>query len=398
MISVSRKNFMRWFSVAGMLSLPAFLLAAVASGTGLAPWYALARESTLVLSLGEAALGRPVLSWAGLALMSAVLFVAALECRRAFAEEELSGPDRLRLPALAALGGMLASGGAYALMSMDHVGREPWWVASLGTDMALGLAVLSLLGERVPGALKSFFAAMALFSLLGGAVVLAGVQASLPPWPALAAAGACGSALAGLRLAGVSLVSPYLLAGMLLWAALAGDGFLAVLAGPVTALFVPGRVRGTNSSPLLELEQDLLPTVCCVTLPGLVFILAGFSSGETAGESAGGSMREALPAFLAMLPARVAGIFGACWAGTKLGACSLPPGVGWKEFGGAALLGGAGFTVNVFLALALAGQDGPPVNEIRLAAAASSAVSLAGGYGLLRYALARRRNKAVQRS
>ena len=108
-------------------------------------------------------------------------------------------------------------------------------------------------------------------------------------------------------------------------------------------------------------------------------------------------MREALPAFLAMLPARVAGIFGACWAGTKLGACSLPPGVGWKEFGGAALLGGAGFTVNVFLALALAGQDGPPVNEIRLAAAASSAVSLAGGYGLLRYALARRRNKAVQR-
>lgn len=397
MISGSRKNFMRWFSVAGILSVPAFLLAAVASGTGLAPWYALARESTLVLSLGEGGLGRPVLSWAGLALMSAVLFVAALECRRALAEEELSGPDRLRLPALAAIGGMLAAGAAHAFLSAGHVGREPWWVASMGTDMALGLAVFSLLGERVPGALKSFFSSMALFSLLGAAVVLAGEQGSLPPWPVLAVAGASGSTLAGLRLAGVSLVSPYLLGGVVLWAALAGEGFLAVLAGPVTALFVPGRDRVGNSSPLLELEQDLLPTVCCVAFPFLVFVLAGFSPGEPAGEPVGGSVREAVPAFLGMLPARVAGIFGVCWAGTKLGVCALPPGVGWKEFGGAALLGGAGFTVNVFLALALAGQDGPPVNEIRLAAAVSSAVSLTCGYALLRHSLARRRNKAAQR-
>jgi NhaA family Na+:H+ antiporter len=397
MISGSRKNFMRWFSVAGMLSVPALLLAAVASGTGLAPWYALARESTLVLSLGESGLGRPLLSWAVLALMSAVIFVAALECRRAFAEEELCGPDRLRLPALAAIGGMFAAGAAHAFLSTGPADRESWWVASMGTDMALGLAILSLLGERVPGALKSFFASMALFSMLGAALVLAGVHGSLPPWPVLAVAGACGSTLAGLRLAGVSLVSPYLLGGMVLWAALAGGGFLAVLAGPVTALFVPGRDRVGNSSPLLELEQDMLPTVCCVALPLLVFALAGFSPGEPAGEPVGVSMREAVPAFLGMLPARVAGIFGVCWAGMKLGVCSLPPGVGWKEFGGAALLGGAGFTVNVFLGLALAGQDGPPVNEIRLAAAASSAISMAAGYGLLRHALARRRNKAAQR-
>jgi Na+/H+ antiporter NhaA len=62
-----------------------------------------------------------------------------------------------------------------------------------------------------------------------------------------------------------------------------------------------------------------------------------------------------------------------------------------------ALLGGAGFTVNVFLGLALAGLDGPAVNEIRLAAMAASALSMAGGYVVLRYVLARRRNKAIQR-
>lgn len=396
MISGSCKNFLRWMSLAGLLSVLAFALAVIVSNTGFAPWYAGIRSPMLGVSYGEAVLGRPVLVWINLALVSALLFVVALECKRGVTEEELSGPDRLRLPALGALGGMLAAGAVHALLSKAQGGSGALWVASMGTDVALGLAVLSLLGERAPAALKSLFATMAMFSLLGSSVVLVVVQGGLPSWPVLTAAGACATVFVCLRFAAVELVSPYVLTGAVLWAVAAGEGSLAVLAGPLTALFVPGRSRDASASPLLGLEQDLLPTVCCVALPILVFASAGFSPVEAPAGSS--TEREALPAFLGMFPAKAAGIFGMCWMGTKLRLCALPAGIGWKEFGGAALLCGTGFTVNVFLGLALAGHDGPTVNEIRLAAMAASALSVSCGYAILRYALARRRNKVIQRA
>ena len=387
---------MKWFSVAGALSVPAFGLATVASHSGLAPWYVRIREPMLGLSFGEMAIGRPALSWVNLALMSVVLFVVALECLRGLAEEELTGADRLRLPVFGAMGGMLAAGAVHALLARAQEGAGPWWVASMGTDLALGLAVLSLLGERVPGALKTFFSTMAMFSLLGSAAVLVAAQGALPSWPVLSAAGACLAVLLVMRLVRVNVVSPYLLTGAVLWTALAVEGCQALLAGPLTALFVPARSRDVNSSPLQVLEQDLLPTACCAALPLWVFVCAG--TAPLGAPDGAMSTQGALATFLGMFPAKAAGIFGACWIGTRLRLCSLPAGTGWKEFAGAALLGGAGFTVNVFLGLAVVGLDGPQVNEIRLAATASSALSLAGGYAVLRYVLARRRNKVIQRS
>ncbi|KAF5047564.1 Na(+)/H(+) antiporter NhaA [anaerobic digester metagenome] len=396
MISGSCKNFLRWMSVAGLLSVLAFALAMIVSNTGLASWYAGIRSPMLGVSYGEMTLGRPVLVWINLALMSMVLFVVALECKRGVTEEELAGPDRLRLPALGALGGMIAAGAVHALLSRAQGDSGLLWAASMGTDAALGLAVLSILGERVPAALKSLFATTAMFSLLGSSVVLAGVQGGLPSWPVLTAAGVCAAVFVCMRFAAVELVSPYLLTGAVLWVVAAGEGSLALLAGPLTALFVPGRSRDASAFPLLGLEQDLLPTVCCVALPILVFASAGFSPVEAPADSS--TWREALPAFLGMLPAKAAGIFGMCWMGTKLRLCALPAGIGWKEFGGVALLVGAGFTVNVFLGLGLAGHDGPAVNDIRLAAMAASALSASCGYAILRYALARRRNKVIQRT
>jgi hypothetical protein len=78
---------------------------------------------------------------------------------------------------------MIAAGAVHAFLSKAQGGSGPLWIASMGTDVALGLAVLSILGERVPAALKSLFATTAMFSLLGSSVVLVGVQGGLPSWP-----------------------------------------------------------------------------------------------------------------------------------------------------------------------------------------------------------------------
>lgn len=393
MISVSCKNFMRWQAVAGTLIVPAVILGLVAANTVLGPWFTLLRETVFSLSLGSSALGQPLLQWLNQAGVSLLFFLVGLECKRAFMDGELKGADRLRLPLLAALGGLCASaatgfgfGGADSAMG--------WWTVPMGVDIALGLAVLTWLGERVPPALKVFFTTTAMFAAIGAAVVAAGAQGAPLPWTVLAPAGACLLALGLLNVARVESLSLYLLPAATLWALLAGSAVHAVLAALLAALFIPGSNRGQTRSPLLELEQDLLPAVCCVVLPLLALANAGLPLRETVGTDMMGS--GAMGIVLGLFPAKALGVLALCWIGVKARVCALPPGVGWKELGGAAVLGGAGFTVNVFLAQAVAGPDGSV--PACLAVMIGSAVSIPVGYALLRQVLARRRNKVLQRS
>ena len=387
MISKSGTFFSRWQAVGGGLAVLAAVLAGAVALIFPGVWHEMLRDQLLVISLGGGELGKPVAEWANQVLMTSLLLVAGLEFKRAFVEEELMGPDRLRLPFLAALGAMAGS----ATVRVGMTGADSGVVACLGMDMTLGLAVLYLLGERVPGALKWFFAATGIFSLLMSAVLAAVVQGWPPSWPVSGLAAGCLVVFVLLSLARIESVSMYLLVGAIFWMVLAEASGLAVLAGPLTALFIP--VRNRKGAPLPDLERDLLPTVCGVAVPLLALVNAG-----TAEVSWGALGAPRVWAdLLALFPAKALGLFGLCWLGTKAGLCALPPGVGWKELFGAALLGGAGFTVNVFLAFTVLGSDGTALNEVRLAAMAATAFSLASGYLVLRYALGRRRNKVIQR-
>lgn len=395
MISASCKNFIRWQSAAGVLMLLAAVLGFIAMNTGLKPWYDMLREPVLTISFGSATVGKPVLFWFNQGAMTVVLFLVGLECKRAFLDGELAGPDRLRLPLAAALGGMMASAAVCAGMNWTDPASRAWWVIPMGMDMALGLAVLSWLGERVPGALKAFFATTAMFGLLGTVIVLARMQAGLLSWPVLGLAGACLATLFLMNLARVEAISVYLFPALVLWVAVAESGAHAALAGLLPAFFIPARNREQTRSPLAQLEQDLLIAVCCVVLPLLTLANAGLLI-----EGAGASVMEprTLGILLGLFPAKALGLLGLCWIGVRIRVCALPPGLGWKEICGVALLGGAGFTVNFFLGTAVAGEGGADLDGVCLAAMAGSAISLLGGYFFLRHVLAGRRNKVLQRS
>jgi len=272
---------MAWHGVAGMLTAVAAVLALVVARLGPGSLSATLRETALAVSLGPAVLTMPLTVWISQVLMTILLFVIGLECKRALLDRELVGADRLRLPFMAALGGMCAGFATGAFLG------DPFLGLALGMDMTLGLAGLALLGERVPGALRVLFTTTAMFSILGGVFVQAGV--SFAHWPGVVLPGLCLALLAIMNRAGVRSVFLYLPPALAAWFTLADTPALAVLVGPCAAWCMPAQAREGARSPLHDLERDLLPLVCLVGYPVLVFVNAGLVPGDDSWDPSSGS-------------------------------------------------------------------------------------------------------------
>jgi NhaA family Na+:H+ antiporter len=90
---------------------------------------------------------------------------------------------------------------------------------------------------------------------------------------------------------------------------------------------------------------------------------------------------------LGLIVGKPLGIAGAVWLAVRLGLGRFPSGVSWPQMSGAALFGGIGFTMSLFVAT-LAFADPEAVAAIKLAVLAGSA--LAATAGLLVLGLATR--------
>ncbi|HST37814.1 MAG TPA: Na+/H+ antiporter NhaA, partial [Allosphingosinicella sp.] len=241
--------------------------------------------------------------------------------------------------------------------------------------------VLSLLGSRVPAALKLFLATVAIADDLGAVVIIALAYTEGLNGTALAAAALIFAALLGLNRLGVRRLSVYLLGGLLLWYATLLSGVHATVAGVLAATTVP--MAGASASPLHRLEHGLAPWVGFLILP--VFGLAN------AGVSLGGV---GLADLVAPLPLGIAlglflgkqvAIFGAVRLCVALRLAERPQGASWRQLYGVAMLCGIGFTMSLFIAtLAFPGQPAL-VEEAKLGVLLGSALSAFGGYALLRF-------------
>src|SRR5262245_22433840 len=104
--------------------------------------------------------------------MVVFFFVVGLEIRREVHHGELSEWRRAALPAAAALGGMLAPAALYLALAGAPQTHSGWGVP-MATDIAFAVGILTLLGKRVPAALRVLLLALAVIDDLGAIVVIA---------------------------------------------------------------------------------------------------------------------------------------------------------------------------------------------------------------------------------
>lgn len=111
----------------------------------------------------------------------------------------------------------------------------------MATDTAFAIALIAVLGPRVPVELRVFLTAAAVVDDIGAILVIAFFYSADLQYEYLAAAGALTVSLALLNRARVYRLSPYILLGVALWACIHAAGLHATLAGVILALFIPTR-------------------------------------------------------------------------------------------------------------------------------------------------------------
>lgn len=393
MLTKPTKDLFRHFALSGLLA--AMAAALVMTGSAIFSESAASLGATMLhISLGSLDLGKPLTAWLNNVLLTALLFGLGLECKREVLEGELAVASRLILVCLAAAGAVGVPALLPILTSEGRTVAGMTWTAAAATDLALVLGVTLLLGERVPTALRALLMGVAMVGSLTTITLVGLADMGQTSASALVVAGLCVLALTAMNMARVESLSAYVLAGCVLWISLLGPGQQSLLAGIVTAAFIPVRNREKTRFPLFDACQDVLPTVSWTVFPALA-VINGMLPFSALGAAELWSPA-ALVTGLAAFPGKALGIVGLCWIGRRLGLCQLPPGLGWKEVWGVGLLCGAGGVVGfgIVPAAMITGEDAAMVRTVLLLA---TTLSLTSGYLFLRHTLSLRRNFARRR-
>jgi len=325
------------------------------------------------------------LIWINDGLMAVFFLLVGLELRREVTQGELASPARLAAPGVAALGGMVVPALILVALNWQDPVALRGWAVPVATDIAFALAVLAVLGRRVPVGLKVFLTALAIMDDLGAILVIALFYTKgLNLWD-LGGAALVWLGLLGLNRAGVRSLWPYLAGGAALWLLVFQSGIHATLAGVALAFVVPMRADAgagpdTALAPAQVLEHRLGSWVAYAILPLFGLANAGLRF-DTLPPHAW-TDRLALGTALGLFLGKQLGVFGAVMAASRLGLARLPAGVTRLQLYGGAVLCGIGFTMSLFIG-DLAFRGSPRGDEVKLAVFIGSLASALAGLAVL---------------
>ena len=326
------------------------------------------------------------------ALMAIFFFVIGLEIKQEVLIGELSSVRKALLPVIAACGGMIVPVLFYTLIC--HSAPESQGAAiPMATDIAFALAVLGLLGDRVPLSMRIFLTALAVVDDIGGILVIAIFYSNHIMYEPLLISLIF---LAILYIGGKMKIHNrfyYYVLGFVVWMLFLESGIHPTIAGVLVAFTVPARpvvqldrfteqmngllgmldykeVKQSKSaevltntqiqvlhnihgladrtiSPLQIIASKLHPLVNFVILPLFAFVNAGVTFGSIDPSSLA---NVPLAVVVGLFVGKTLGIFSFSYLFALTPLASMPSGMNKSSLLGVSMLGGIGFTVALFIA------------------------------------------------
>jgi Na+:H+ antiporter, NhaA family len=340
--------FFKSNSAGGIIIMLATLCGFVFANSPLKPYYMFLLETPLSISIDQLSISKPLLLWINDGLMTIFFFLIGLELKREIIEGELSDKRNIVLPAVGAMGGMAIPALIYVYFNWHDPIALKGWAIPAATDIAFALAVLNLLGSRVPLAIKLFLTSLAIFDDVGAIIIIALFYTSQISMLSLLIVLVCIPILYLLNKSNPKSSSLFILVGVIMWVAMLKSGVHATLSGVILAMFIPLEAnKNSNSSHLKRLESDLHGLVAFFVLPIFVFANSGVSfSGLTIDQ-----FLHSVPLgiMLGLFFGKQLGVFGFCWMAIKLKWAELPKGMNWLALYGTSALCGIGFTMSLFI-------------------------------------------------
>ena len=260
-------------TVGGLLLMAAAIVALVWANSAWSDSY----ESIVNFNVGPESLhlNLTLNVWAADFLLAIFFFVIGCELKHEFVLGTLSNPRIAAVPIGAAFGGMVTAAAIFLAFNFGTSAQAAWGLP-ISTDVAFALAVLAIVGQRLPIELRSFLLTLAVVNDLGAILVIAifyghGFYAM---WFGLAAALLL---LFGL-LQNRKVTSKFIFIplAIVIWYAMFRSGIHATIAGVAMGLLM--RVRKTEAeqiSPCNNAEVTLRPFSAGFAVPVFAFLAAG---------------------------------------------------------------------------------------------------------------------------
>jgi NhaA family Na+:H+ antiporter len=387
-VQTAAVDFARWAPSTGLLLLLGTVIALLLSNSAAGSAFASFWRTQLGFQFGARSFVLPVIDWVNHGLLSAFFLVVGLEIKREFTIGRLASRRAAVLPLAAAFGGMTVP----AIIYLAVVGGGPLtsgWGLTIATDTAFAVALIVLLGDRVPVELRVFLTAAVIVDDLVAIAVIALFYTSSISLPYLAASVLVTGLLAAINRWKVYRALPYVVLGILLWFCLHEAGLHATLAGVILALVAPTRppanlnallaqaqavIQADNpsggdaplrhglsrpaldslnvihdhiESPASKVLHTVEPWSSYAVLPVFALANAGLVWSADVVE---GHERLILAIVLGLVVGKPTGILLASWLAVRLGIAAKPEAYSWRQLAGAGALAGIGFTMSLFIA------------------------------------------------
>lgn len=323
----------------------------------------------------------PVSIWINDGLMAVFFLLVGLEIKREMIEGELSSFKNASLPIFAAIGGMLVPAVIYTFFNYGTPYGNGWGIP-MATDIAFSLAIISLLGSRIPNSIKIFLAALAIVDDLGAILVIAIFYTDQIHWVYLLLSLGVTALLFLLNFLKVTRIIFYLIPGLFLWYFLHHSGIHATIAGVLLAFSIPTNVSDIEISPLEKLEHQLHFPVSFFIMP--VFALTNTNITFTPEMISGLTSTLGIGIILGLVLGKLLGINLFSLLAVKLKLSALPHNSSWKQMIGVGLLAGIGFTMSIFIALLSFKNEIEIQNEAKFAILIASFIAAVSGYFILK--------------
>jgi NhaA family Na+:H+ antiporter len=384
--------------------------------------------------IGSFVLEMTLLNWVNDVLMAIFFFVVGLEIKREMMVGELSSFRKASLPIFAALGGMILPALIFHLFNQGEPSASGWGIP-MATDIAFSLAVISLLGRRVPLSIKIFLTALAIVDDIGAILVLAIFYPSHEiQFHYIVYALIVIVILITFNRMNLHNSALYLIPGVFLWYFTFESGIHATIAGVALAMCIPSKspinevrfyVRSKyylekfkdagngevnilanprqlniihkihsqirQMNPLINrFEHTIHPYVTYSIMPVFAVANAGVTIDSISVDTLLSPL--SLGIFFGLLMGKPFGIFIVSFIACKLKITELPEGMKWKQLFSVGILAGIGFTMSIFIN-SLAFSNQAMINSGKAAIIITSVTATLAGLVALGLTLGKRPKK-----